>query len=86
LGRSFELEQPVPADISLTILRLSFRAVKGNINLGALSGFGQRPKFDAVQHADEGCKIRELKPKNSSRFAFEQTRFALGQVSHFRSG
>ena len=41
LAPSFVLEQPDPADIPLTILRLSFRAVKGNINPGAIRILGE---------------------------------------------
>jgi hypothetical protein len=45
LPPSFVLEQPDPADIPLTILRLSFRAVKGNINRGAIRILGEVQGF-----------------------------------------
>jgi hypothetical protein len=50
LAPSFVLEQPDPADIPLTILRLSFHGVKGNINSRAIRTSGEVAGFDAVQH------------------------------------
>ena len=41
LPPSFVLEQPDPADIPLTILRLSFSGVKGNINSRTIRTLGE---------------------------------------------
>jgi hypothetical protein len=71
----------------LTILQLSFRAVKENNSRDVLRHSPSEFQFDAVQH---NCGVREgaqiEREKTLSCFAFRQTDFALGQVSDLRSG
>jgi hypothetical protein len=66
----FVLEQPAPADIPLTILRLSFRPVKGNINLEAIAPLGNVPDLTLCSKAMDGHKMRKLQTKNFVAFRF----------------
>jgi hypothetical protein len=60
-------------------LRLICNAVKGNLNLKS-RGCRRGGRIDAMQHE------RSLVKKFLLRFAFEQARFSLGQVSYLRAG
>ena len=87
LRRSLGFEPP---DTPLIILRLSFSAVKGNLNHGSRGTgrwSGSKRLMPRGMEARRRRKPRARAPaKKFAVFAFAQTRFPLGQVSCFRTG
>ena len=92
LKRSWDLSRFRP-DIHLIILRLSFGLVKGNLITGRAFGARRRTLPTTLPTTLPHCGVEAPPAKSigrklnsSSGFAYEQTGFALGQVSRFRTG
>jgi hypothetical protein len=56
------------------------------MNFPAIAPLGNVPDLTLCSKAMLAIKCARLKPKTLLRFASEQTRFALGQVSVFQTG
>ena len=77
-----------PPDIPLIILRLSFSAVKGNLNQW-VARYGPMARAKRLTLRSMEARRRRKSwalVKKFVVFAFAQTRFPLGQVSYFRTG